>query len=407
MQVNLVRRFVSEPIFTALKLHENPRRLLEKRDKRAPEFARYKTMKAKGDKIDKKAIEQAEQFININDLLKDEVPKMMALTGNLVEACLNNYVQLQLQFHSVWRRKLLQAIDDGKGTMDYPAIVSAFSGEYGFASDQVLALGICNGSLLADAPNLISFVPSTTPAEETPPRQTSSMDLPYRRATSMSSEKSPVLPKPDFGGGRGSGSFFEGAIPLASPPPTSSSAVDLGRRMRANSAMASSPRTPEIPGSFRSYSNSITPVATPRRPNTSTPHLPEPSPTLPRQSIEQPGLNRVSDDATLVTRTSSPSNRYSGFFSSAMPMSDSPRSQSPTIGPQDRSFNVIFLAASVYEFNIDRARKEAGYPYLTYVAGEIFDVIGEKGELWLAKNQDDANNMVGWIWNKHFVKLAA
>ncbi|KAK0517204.1 hypothetical protein JMJ35_000359 [Cladonia borealis] len=32
------------------------------------------------------------------------------------------------------------------------------------------------------------------------------------------------------------------------------------------------------------------------------------------------------------------------------------------------------------------------------VAGEIFDVIGENGELWLAKNQDDADNLVGWIW---------
>jgi hypothetical protein len=38
---------------------------------------------------------------------------------------------------------------------------------------------------------------------------------------------------------------------------------------------------------------------------------------------------------------------------------------------------------------------------------QIFDVIGEKGELWLAKNQDDATNQVGWIWNKHFAKLAS
>lgn len=70
------------------------------------------------------------------------------------------------------------------------------------------------------------------------------------------------------------------------------------------------------------------------------------------------------------------------------------------------AYNVVFLAASVYEFNIDRARKEAGLPYLTYVAGEIFDVLGVQGELWLARNQDDASGLVGWIWNKHFVKLA-
>ncbi|KAJ8111059.1 hypothetical protein ONZ43_g5716 [Nemania bipapillata] len=51
-------------------------------------------------------------------------------------------------------------------------------------------------------------------------------------------------------------------------------------------------------------------------------------------------------------------------------------------------------------------KKEAGYAYLTYQAGEIFDVIGEKGELWLAKNQDDPSNEVGWLWSKHFAKLA-
>jgi hypothetical protein len=73
---------------------------------------------------------------------------------------------------------------------------------------------------------------------------------------------------------------------------------------------------------------------------------------------------------------------------------------------QAKDLHVLFLVASIYEFNIDRARREGGYPYLTYVAGEIFDVIGEKGELWLAKNQDDPTCQVGWIWNKHFAKLA-
>lgn len=37
---------------------------------------------------------------------------------------------------------------------------------------------------------------------------------------------------------------------------------------------------------------------------------------------------------------------------------------------------------------------------------QIFDVIAEKGELWLAKSQDDPSNRVGWIWSKHFVPLA-
>jgi hypothetical protein len=35
----------------------------------------------------------------------------------------------------------------------------------------------------------------------------------------------------------------------------------------------------------------------------------------------------------------------------------------------------------------------------------VFDVIGEKGELWLAKNQDDPAGEVGWIWSRHFIKI--
>jgi hypothetical protein len=67
---------------------------------------------------------------------------------------------------------------------------------------------------------------------------------------------------------------------------------------------------------------------------------------------------------------------------------------------------VLFHVASLYEFNIDRSRREAGYPYLTYDTGDIFDVIGEKGELWLARNQDDPTRQIGWIWTRHFAKLS-
>lgn len=67
---------------------------------------------------------------------------------------------------------------------------------------------------------------------------------------------------------------------------------------------------------------------------------------------------------------------------------------------------VLFVCASLFEFNIDKARKEGGYPYLTYVQGEVFDVVAQKGELWLAKNQDDSSNGLGWIWEQHFVILS-
>jgi len=89
-------------------------------------------------------------------------------------------------------------------------------------------------------------------------------------------------------------------------------------------------------------------------------------------------------------------------------LDESRRSSRASSHDRERSggYNVLYLAASLFEFNISATKTEAGYPYLTYQAGEIFDVIGEKGELWLAKNQDDPSNRVGWIWSKHFARLA-
>jgi dynamin-binding protein len=90
-------------------------------------------------------------------------------------------------------------------------------------------------------------------------------------------------------------------------------------------------------------------------------------------------------------------------------MSDSPIRGSaedlPTTPADTEEPEVLFLAASLFEFNIAHDRREGGIPYLVYVPGEIFDVIGMKGELWLARNQDDHNKTVGWIWEKHFARI--
>ena len=93
------------------------------------------------------------------------------------------------------------------------------------------------------------------------------------------------------------------------------------------------------------------------------------------------------------SRTSSPSPQiFSGAFSSAMPMSDSEPSPGPSRSNSRQSSHTrrsesrrrpmtvaqdsapLFVAVSLYEFNIDKQRREAGFPYLTYVQGEVFDV---------------------------------
>ncbi|CAK7204445.1 hypothetical protein SEUCBS139899_007202 [Sporothrix eucalyptigena] len=156
---------------------------------------------------------------------------------------------------------------------------------------------------------------------------------------------------------------------------------------------------------------------------------------------QYPPGSTAGGDSSSMTGTGGGGRRFSGLFHSAMPMDDNPTpttstargnnnylmaddashrssrassreragttssNASSTTGGNGSGYNVLWLAASLFEFNIE-TKHEAGYPYLTYQAGEIFDVIAEKGELWLAKNQDDPSELVGWIWSKHFAKLA-
>ena len=149
----------------------------------------------------------------------------------------------------------------------------------------------------------------------------------------------------------------------------------------------------------------------PSRPSTANQPSNQQSVLLPpRTSAEHPRNSRPASGATYFTARPDPASddaRFSGIFTSAMPPPEAEESSRP-VSPRPVTIDtpVLFVCASLFEFSIDKTRREAGYPYLTYVQGEVFDVIGQKGELWLAKNQDDASNSLGWIWEQHFVILS-
>lgn len=449
---------------TLLKLHEGPQRVMRKRDKRLMDYARLKAIKDRGDKPDRKTREQGEQFDALNDALKDELPKLYALTAKLMEACLDNFVEIQATWYSLLQKKLGHLVD--AFPHDINKIVTDWSGDFTFSDAQVLSLGICNGSLLAETVNLVDFgTPSTSTgggAHGSSPRRPSTVTSTGTHVGSPSLvDESPKVSQ-EYS--RGSNSFQSARV--HGQPGHSTG----GARRRTDSAVSgttaataaaaggghghetSSHAPPRFPMSQRSSTEPALTAGTLHTvPN-------EPFPSLPRLSLDTASLAEVMINVGSSSSSSggdnpptSPGGRYSGFFSSAMPMSDSPDEcggggpARPLSGPnamtaasttttsaapgppqqrpssssaaaahsssinEDRGAKpkVLFLAASIYEFNIDRARREAGYPYLTYVAGEIFDVIAEKGELWLAINQDDPTRQVGWIWNKHFAKLAA
>ncbi|RAK99663.1 putative Rho guanyl nucleotide exchange factor [Aspergillus ibericus CBS 121593] len=391
----VVRKSVIDPMVTLLKLHDGPQRVMKKRDKRLMDYARFRSIKERGDKPDKKTTEQGEQFVALNETLKDELPKLYSLTAKLMEACLKNFVNIQTTWFRQLQNKLGSLFESFPE--DIQKIVEDWSCNFNYSEAQVLSLGICNGSLLADTVNLVNFNTPSTGANINSPRRPSTVNSVSTRVGSIM-EDSPKVSQ-DFGNGPHS---------FHSPSFDSQSQVSHGRH-RADSTFSGrvGHETAEIPRSqllqqITSTSSGSIPAS-----NTNT----ESFPSLPRLSLDSPFLVDVigpSNEGTKPEdeRPTSPDGRYSGFFSSAMPMSDNPQDNAPAHHEPPHEPAVLFLAASIYEFNIDRARREAGYPYLTYVVGEIFDVIAEKGELWLAKNQDDPTHQVGWIWNKHFAKLS-
>ena len=391
--VNAVKQHVVRPLAQLWDLHSGPQRNMDKRGKRLMDFARYKAVQERGDRPDKKLAENAEIFTAVNETLKEELPRLFALTGKLMAACLNNFVQIQIQWQRLLRRKLNQALEEAEVPSSAKAIVDSFSDDFAFFDNQVVSLSICNGSMINETPNLLSSATTLNGDDVASSRHGTSLDA-RRRTMSINSDRSPQLPQPDFGV-RDNGGFFTGADANQLAPTLHGG--DSGRRMRASSTLSGhSPYAPEPPptapamyGRTYSYNNSTPVAATPGRLATGTNrHNTEPHSSNLRPSIDTPRAQRLSDDSSLTRnrysgttmqsnrqpRPGSPASatRHSGVFSSAMPMSDSPRSQSPvSTHAQPTDFHVVFLAASVYEFNIDRARKEAGYPYLTYAAGEV------------------------------------
>ncbi|KAJ5401731.1 uncharacterized protein N7487_007627 [Penicillium crustosum] len=382
----VVRKTVIDPMVELLGLYNAPQRVMRKRDKRLPEYARYKAIKDRGDKPDKKTTEQGEQFLALNDTLKDELPKLYALTSKLMAACLKNFVEIQTVWYSILQKKIGAHVELFPN--DLNRLISDFNSDHTLMEARMGELSSCNGSMMAHSLNLVPLSPSE---QQNPmsPRRPSTVNSSNARPGSMTGD-SPNMSR----------DFSVGSQPFQSPQMETHSS--RSSRYRADSIL-SGRMIPDTPGQLlQQVTSSPAPVRTSDV---------EPFPSLPRLSLDTPFLEDVINSSSRSSNApTSPTDRYSGFFSSAMPMSDAPSDtvvdghferSSPPMGPA-----ALFCAASVYDFNID-TRTEGGYPYLTYASGDIFDVIGEKGELWLARNQDDATRTVGWIWNKHFARLGS
>ncbi|KAI0841961.1 hypothetical protein F5Y06DRAFT_164829 [Hypoxylon sp. FL0890] len=396
-----VRKQVIEPFELVIKSYGNPSLAMKKRAKRRLDYEKSVQLKKSGKKIDKQLSEFIEQYEALNEALKKELPKLSALTEKVGKICLGNFVNIQTQWFAIWKEKVKVVLENPE-VPEIADIVSTFQRDYKFQDEQINTIGIINPASMGRPSQSISTDESFIRLRSRPPDMS-----PRGRGLSLNSDAAPSLPTPDFMK-RHSGQFTISPTAASMPSPHQYYYRDYYAGINAQGRPGSgSLHTPDSSSMSRPIGSASV------RPGTGQSYD---STGAPRQSTESGAHSRRYSNTAYPSPHSTENQRYSGLFQSALPPSDSqerlprPSQASSRASSRERQpingYNVLWLAASLFEFNIETTKHEAGYPYLTYQAGEIFDVIAEKGELWLAKNQDDPNNLVGWLWSKHFAKLA-
>ncbi|KAH4908407.1 hypothetical protein HBI80_055530 [Parastagonospora nodorum] len=430
-----VRNRVLKPVADLWEMWVAYQKTIEQRKKYLLYYVKHKQAIDRGEKVDPDLEESANKFTTINDTLKHELPLLYERTKGLMRTLMTLFMCLQKDWYKTCSKKILPLLESEPQhttslRYDLESYVERFNSDYKPMQDLANRLGIVNRNLLIDISNMVSPVPTLSSDGVGSARNSSS-----RRTESIGSEASIVEPRNRHSGGYGGANrqrLYENPPPRSTPAgpaypslyqsgpagraaagPTSlrearalspvsddSEATVISHRERRNTGSSRNHAFQGLDGAFDfddrdSYGSNqfdfppslgpsfLVPTSQPMQHSMSAPHS---------QTISLPG-----------------SHRGSGVFNSALPMSDSPARGSaeelPATPCDSDEPEVLFLAASLFEFNIAHDRREGGIPYLVYVPGEIFDVIGMKGELWLARNQDDPSKTVGWIWEKHFARI--
>lgn len=410
---------------------------IEQRKKFLLYYVKHKQALDRGEKVDADLEESAKKFTTINDTLKHELPLLYERTKGLMRTLMTLFMCLQKDWYKTCSKKILPLLESEPQhttslRYDLESYVERFNSDYKPMQDLANRLAIVNRNLLIDISNMTSPVPTISSEGGGSSRNSSS-----RRTESMGSEASIMDSRNRHSGGYAAGNrtrHYDNVPPRSSPAgPAYPSLFQTGAAGRhgpgptsLREARALSPVSDDSEATIISHGERRNTGSSSRRNNNfigldGAVDYDDRSPfgsssfDFPPQlgasflaPTSQPMQHSMS--APMSQTSSLPgSQRASGVFNSALPMSDSPIRGSveelpATPGESDEP-EVLFLAASLFEFNIAHDRREGGIPYLVYVPGEIFDVIGMKGELWLARNQDDPTKTVGWIWEKHFARI--
>jgi hypothetical protein len=356
-----VRKDVIEPFEQVIRCYGNPSLAMKKRAKRRLDYEKSMQLKNAGKKVDKQLGELVEQYEALNETLKKELPKLSALTAKIGNICLGKFVGIQANWYSTWKEKVKAPLQDASRVPEWTEIISSFQTDFKLMEEEAMTIGILNPALRGRTSQ------STTDDSASTYSKTRSRPgdmTPRNRGLSINSDSIPSLPTPDFAK-RNSGNNF--AISPSLPSPGHSYYRDYYSGITTHSRGASSPITPNIP---------VAPVtmAAPQRPSTGRSY--EPTGAPPRPSVDSTN-RRESGSAYNSPYPVQEQRRFSGLFHSALPLPDndererSSRASSRERAANNSGYNILWLAASLFEFNIETTKQEAGYPYLTYQAGEV------------------------------------
>ncbi|RVD81032.1 uncharacterized protein DFL_008910 [Arthrobotrys flagrans] len=400
-----IKRHVITPIETIQKLCENTNKVMQKREKKLVDYSRYQAMKEKGDKIDKKTQELADAYVTINDTLLDELPKLHTMVENLLDAVLANFAELC----SVWDKYLASRLEELLDPLDIPSnfsdIIEVYKSDFTKVESVVESLTITNTNANMWRTYSIYSQGSSSSNPETSSLSSHSL---YRSPTADGATPSPnpsTFGRSSLGGNasshRHSGSYSPGSALVAASLghalpilPGAVASVQAAQRGRAASAFNIPPTRAPPPPPIRALSSASVPAQA---------HSPGLSPTYSTHSVapsvaSAPQTHTLNAFHTVDAGSPNPSRPTTADASTT-----------PNTGRMVKGHPVLWLCASIYAYHASKeadAKRDSGFPYLTYDQGEIFDVIGAKGEYWLARNQDDKGQDFGWIWSKHFARLA-
>jgi dynamin-binding protein len=346
---------------------------MKKRKKRRLDYEKYLVLKAGNKKVDEKLAELVEQYEALNETLKFELPKLSALTEQIGRMCLIRFVSIQVEWYGIWQQKVKTVLEESQMPRDIADIIDKFHRDYKYQQARIQELGIANGAFLQDSPKGRNSQSTTATRDDSSSTKSRTIPPPLNnrpRVHSISSDHMPSLPTPDFAR-RLSEQFTLSPLLSAGPGLPSFTTRDFPPTNGYSRPGSGSPAVPDFPMNSRPHST---------RPDTSR-SFDSGGPA--RRSVESgepsksPSSSAYYSASQHMDSLPASARPFSGLFHSAMPVSDeyeeSQRSSRASSRERERSggYNVLYLAASLFEFNISTTKSEAGYPYLTYQAGEV------------------------------------